>query len=95
MKIFWRLCMGLIPVCILFLVVTQFVISNELAGYDDQLAANEQQIINLTDENKLLYQQVAISRSLSLIENQAKILGFVKTNTYLQIEKDQPVALRK
>jgi hypothetical protein len=94
MKIFWGIVMILLPVMIIGLVITQFVISNELAAYGNRLDGYEQKISELMHENQILFKQLAVSRSLSSIENQAITAGFVKTTAYLQVQTDQPVALR-
>jgi hypothetical protein len=95
MNIWWRFLILIFPIMIVVLVVTQFAISNELASSGSELNSYEKRINQLSNENKILYQQMAISKSLSVIENKAVTLGFAKTTKYLQIQKDQPVALRQ
>jgi hypothetical protein len=95
MKIFWPILKITMPVVVVLLILTQFILSNELAGYGSRLELSENQISTLQNENKLLYQQLAISNSLKVAENQALYLGFIKTTSFLHVKQDQPVALRE
>jgi len=83
-----------LPVCIILLVIAQFIFSNDLVSAGATVESVEAKITAISDENQLLEQQLAVSNSLDSIQTRATALGFVKAVSYLNVVKDQPVALR-
>ncbi|MAG59445.1 hypothetical protein CMO96_01505 [Candidatus Woesebacteria bacterium] len=75
-----------------FVLTTQLVVSNVLAGRGGELAVLETASYSLAQENQFLKQELATKTSLLYIESQAEELGFGGPDSIIYIDLSLPVA---
>lgn len=78
---------------LLGLVVTQLVLSNELAKMSMDLGSIEGQIVDYSEKNQITEQKVASASALSTVYKKASEMGFMPATRTLEIIPEQlPVA---
>jgi len=72
-----------VPVVAFILIISQIILSNELAGARGVIRTFDSNIATLTEEHDILSQQVASASALTTISQKALLVGFIaptKTN---------------
>ncbi len=84
-----------LPVAAIILIVTQVVISNELAALGKRLGQLDTQVRVETDLNEALATEVASASSLLVLRERAQLLGFVEPTAkqIMSLTLEVPVAL--
>lgn len=65
------------PIAALVLVVSQIIISNELAGARSVIRSLDSEIVTLSEEHDILTQQVASASALTTLSIKAALSGFI------------------
>ena len=78
---------------IAILALVQFVLSNELAADNDQLLSLNESTQKVNQVNAYYAQQLAVAKSLSVLEEKAENFGFYPKRELITIEKEADIAL--
>ncbi|MBI2036274.1 hypothetical protein HYT17_01460 [Candidatus Microgenomates bacterium] len=77
----------------LFLAFLQLILSNQLAGYSQQLSALRQEEKAVLLQNELLQKQIASESSIMAISRRAQEQAFVAPTRFLVVAEQESVAL--
>ena len=79
-----------------FLLATQVFIANALVEATDRLRVLDRETAELESKNETMAEEVRSRESLTSLEDQARMAGFVKTDKVIFLEKNaSPVAFRE
>ncbi len=67
------------PILVVALVVVEFLVTNELAGFGRKVAEADRSIEAVREENQLLSEKIASLSSLLIIDQKARELGITAT----------------
>lgn len=88
-----KILLRLLFILIFALLGTQIVISNAVSATGDQLQHLEQRYLTLRQQNEQLKQEIALSTSLNIMEQKAKLLGFIKNDSVIYLQNSVNVAM--
>jgi len=93
MKYFFTIGAIILPVFVIILIVSQILLTNELAGAGSKIQNLDTEYEMLVMENERLNQEIASASSLVTVKEKARTMGFVEGKSYLTLSESQfPVA---
>jgi len=75
----------ILPLIVIFLLVVEILVTNELAGFGRKVGDANREIDALKEENQLLQEKVASLSSLLSVEEKARALGFTTIPTVVSL----------
>lgn len=82
------------PILALVIILSEIIVTNELAVYGDKLNELDAQIEVVTDDSLRLQQKIASASSIIVISSKAEEMGLVKANDFISVTSDEfPFAL--
>jgi|WetSurMetagenome_2_1015567.scaffolds.fasta_scaffold1005672_2 hypothetical protein len=73
---------------------TQFVLTNNLVIYGEEITENDRKVNEYKHENTVLIKQIAQETALSVLISKAKLHGFTTPSTIVSLSAEYPVAIR-
>lgn len=83
---------GILIGVVVMLSIIQVLIANRLVEASEKLRTLDREIVSIQNDNQTLAESLRSPRSLTFIEQQAKIAGFVKSDKVVFLAAPAPVA---
>jgi len=84
----------ILPMIVLFLAVSQYILSNSFILQSEEIGQIDERISLLANQNEIMLEQVSRARSIAVLNQYAEANGFIKPVSIISISKDIPVALK-